>query len=667
MNRLRRPRVRAAVVALLGGLVVFSLAHLVFPYHSSNHDEAVYLQQAALLLEGQVYLHPPVEDAFRPWFFVDGERGLYAKYTPVAAAMFAVGKLLGGARLALGLVAAGTLAGLYHTVREAFDARTGVVASVLLLASPLFLVDASVFLSYVPTTFWNLAFAASYLHADRRGSRRTAALAGCCTGIAFFTRPYTAVLFALPFICHACWSLRTPDRGTVERLGLTAGFGLAGVLLALGYNVLTTGDPFVFPYQAFAPDDGLGFGERSILGYSREFTPGLSLRANGELLRKFVTQWLVAGPLGTVAAVLGLLVTRRRGFDSRQAALAGVFLTVPLGNLYFWGTVNMLGELSDPTDGLVRFLGPFYHVDLLVPAVAFGAVGVLWTGNALRRTVEDRVASERVRPVLAAVALVCATIGGGAAVVAAAEPIQDNYTVTQQYERAYEPFAERDLSGSVVFLPTPYGDWLHHPFQYLRNDPGFDSGTVYALQERQFAVVDSYPDRRYYRYTYRDEWEPYTGRAVEPRLQRVRLVEGETVTTRVDAAAPPQARFTSVGLTNGEQSVRRAVDGASPLSLGLVTDAETTRLRGLPANESVAVPTPDRGTVTLVAFVDYGTGAGYEFRVELPVDGRSGDVRVLTPRLAVCWSAQQCEGRAAYVPGSHQFDVDLNVTLDAAA
>ncbi|GGN88925.1 ArnT family glycosyltransferase [Haloarcula pellucida] len=667
MNRLRRPRVQAAVVALLGGALVFAVSHLVFPYHTSNHDEAVYLQQAAMLLEGRLFLQPPVDGVFRPWFFVESERGLYSKYTPVPAAMFAAGKLLGGYRVALGLVATGVLAGTYHTVREAFDQRTGVVASVLMLASPLFLVDASVFLSYVPTTFWNLGFAASYLHADRTGSRRTGALAGVCVGIAFFARPFTAVLFATPFILHALWSLRSLDRTVVERVGLTAVFGLGGVLLALGYNTLTTGDPLVFPYQAFAPNDGLGFGERSILGYSREFTPALSITANVELLWKFATQWVVAGPLGTLAAAIGVAVARRRGFDARQLALAGAFLTVPLGNLYFWGTVNMLGALSDPTDGLVRFLGPYYHVDLLVPTVAFGAVGVLWTADRVRTAVEGGVSEDRVRPALAALTLVCAAVGGGAAAVALGEPIQDNYTVTQQYEQAYDPFEERALSNSVVFLPTPYGDWLNHPFQPLRNDPGFDGDTVYAMQDRQFDVVESYPDRQYYRYGYRGEWIPYLGQPVEPTLQRVRHAEGESVTTRVDATVPDQALLTSIRLTNGEQNAYTTISGTEPLDLGLVTDGNSTRLRGTGVNGTVAVPTPERGTVTMIAFVDYGTGSGFKYRVVLPVDQHNGTVQALTPRLEVCWSERRCGGQAAYVPGSHRYGIEMNVTLEATA
>ncbi|WP_135302850.1 ArnT family glycosyltransferase [Haloarcula amylovorans] len=669
MNRLRRPPVQAAVVAILGGLAVFSISHLVFPYYTSNHDEAVYLQQAAMLLDGQLFLNPPVEGVFRPWFFVESERGLYSKYTPITAAMFAVGKLLGGYRVALALTATGVLAGTYHTVREAFDARTGVVASCLLLVSPLFLVDASVFLSYVPTTFWNLAFAASYLHSDRTGSYRTATLSGVCVGVAFFTRPYTAVLFAAPFVCHALWSLRTVRRPVVGRIGLTALFGLLGVATTLGYNALVTGDPLVFPYQAFAPEDGLGFGHRAILGYEQNFTPALSVAANGELLWKLATQWVVAGPLGTLAALLGVATVARRasGYDSRQLALAGVFLSVSLGNLYFWGTLNMLGSLADPTDGLVAFLGPYYHVDLLVPTVAFGAVGLLSAASGIRTAVETRVSTANARPAIVAVTLLCAAAFGSATVAAAAEPLQDNYEVTQQYELAYEPFEDRDLGNSAVFLPTPYGDWLNHPFQPLRNDPGFDGDTVYAMGDRQFAVVESYPDRRYYRYAYRGEWIPYLGQPVEPTLQRVRLASGESVRTDVSATVPESATGVTLRLTNGESNAYATTDGTEPLDLQLITNGNRTRLTGDSITDPVTVSTPANGTVTLVAFVDFGHGSGVKYRVELPVDSTPSGVRALTPRLEVCWSERRCGGQAAYIPGTHRYGIEMNATVAGQA
>jgi len=662
MTRLRRPGVQAGLVALLGGIVVFSLAHVVFPHHTTNHDEGVYLQQAAMLLEGQLFMYPPVEESFRPWFFVaDGGR-LYPKYAPVPATMFAVGKLLGGYRVALALISTGVLALTYHTVREAFDARTGVVATLLMFGSPLFLIEASVFLSYMPATLWNLGFAGAYLHADRTGSRTTAACAGLAIGTAFFARPYTAVLFATPFIVHALWSLRTRDPARFKRLPLTAVGGLAGVCATLAYNRVVTGSALLFPYEVFAPQDGPGFGYREILGYSREFTPAMSLDANAELLWKLFTQWVVAGPLGTVAAAVGLGVVARRGIDGRQAALAGVLLTVPLGNGYFWGTVNMLGDLSDPTDGLVSFLGPFYHVDMLVPLTAFGAVGVVAVSRRLHRLVTERVSGDRVRPVLLAVALCGAALGGGAAVTTAAEPVSDNYEVTQQLEHAYEPFEEHDHDNSLVLLPTPYGDWLNHPFQSVRNEPGFDGDTVYAMQHRQFEVLDAYPDRNYYRYVFRGEWVPYLGLPVEPRLQPVSVAEGGTVRTDVSASVPEQAALVSIRLTSQGENDYATVTGTDTLDLQLSTDRVQTRLTGDGVEDRVSVPTPADGTVTLIMFVDYGTGAGFEYRAELPVDRTDDAVRTLTPRLEVCKDQRRCGGEAAYVPGAHRDGISMNAT-----
>ncbi|WP_324757829.1 ArnT family glycosyltransferase [Haloarcula sp. GH36] len=666
MSRLRNPRVQAMLLAAAGGLLVFLLATVVFPYHTSNHDEAVYLQQAAMLLEGKLYLHPPVEETFRPWFFVeDGDR-LYSKYAPVPAAMFAVGKLLGGYRVALGLIATGVLALTYQTTREVFDGRTGVLATGFVLGSPLFLVNASVFLSYIPTTFWNVAFAAAYLHADRTGSRRTGAIAGAAIGIAFFARPYTSVLFAAPFICHALWSLRTLERPVVERVGLTGVFGLAGVAVALGYNAVVTGSPFVFPYQAFAPQDGLGFGYHEIAGYSREFTPALSLQANAELLSKLFTRWLVAGPLGTLAAALGLGVAYRRGTDARTIALAGVLVTVTLGNFYFWGTMNMLGDVADPTDGLVGFLGPFYHVDLLVPLSAFGAVGVRATWDWSRAAISDRVAPARRRGAVAALLLVLAAVVGPVSVAAANEPLSDNYEVTQQYEVAYEPFEERDFTDSVVFLPTTYGDWLNHPFQPLRNDPGFDGETVYAMQHRQFAVVDAYPDRQYHRYVYRGEWVPFLGRSVEPRVQRVRVAEGSAVTTSLSATLPPQTELVSMRLSADGESDYATVAGNESVSLSLRTDENLTTLTGPRVQRPIGIPTPERGSVELYMFVDYGSGVGVTYRVDLPVDRTGEGVRTLTPKLEVCYNEFRCGGEAAYIPGSYRQPISLNATMETA-
>jgi len=189
--------------------------------------------------------------------------------------------------------------------------------------------------------------------------------------------------------------------------------------------------------------------------------------------------------------------------------------------------------------------------------------------------------------------------------------------------------------------------------------------TVYAMQHRQFEVVDAFPDRTYYRYVFRGEWVLYLGLPVEPRLQPVSVAEGETVRTDVSASVPDQAALVSIRLTSEGENDYATVTGADRLDLQLSTDRERMRLTGDGIDEQVSVPTPENGTVTLVMFVDYGTGAGFEYRAEIPVDRTAESVRTLTPRLEVCRDQRRCGGEAAYVPGTHREGISINATTTA--
>ncbi|WP_336037687.1 glycosyltransferase family 39 protein [Halobacterium yunchengense] len=679
-------RVRAAspvplaplVLALAAAVGAYWLSTTVFPYHSSNHDEAVYLQQAAMLLEGRLFLRPPVDGAFQPWFFVESERGLYAKYSPVTAGVYALGELAGSYRYALAAVAAANTGLLYGVAREAFDHRTGVLAAAALLTAPLFVVQSGVFLPYAPTTMLNLAFALAYFRAERTGSVRWAAAAGAAVGLAFFSRPYTAVLFATPFVAHAVWTLREPlrafarERAVAERARrrvATAALGLAGVAVTLGYNAVVTGDPFVFPYQAFAPRDGLGFGHREILGYERDYDVELALRANARVVRQFVTQWAPFGALGVPLAAVGA-TARRRDWRWQQAVLAGVAVSVVVGNVYFWGNLNVLGDLEDPTDGLISTLGPYYHYDLLVPTSAFAAAGLVAAVDRVRRVLDGRVTGRRAR-VVAVVGLLAASAPlGGAAAAGAEYPVSVNDAVTDQYEAAYEPFEPRPPADSVVFLPDQYGDWLNHPFQHLRNDPGFDGRAVYALEDHQLEVVDAYPGREYYRYVYRGVWSPFVGDPVDPHLQRVHAVRGEAVTVDTEMGLPSWTELVTLTVTVGDERVNYVVDdagGRERAAVDVVVRDGRVRLAGdvTPTGEpSLAVE--DGDSVTVDALVDGGYGAGFQYSVRFPVDETDDGYRTVTPYRGLCTDLQTCDGGAAYVPGVGPEGSFLNVSVRAA-
>lgn len=665
-NRLTRDRQVTLLLAVLTGVIVYLVGESVFSYYTTNHDEAVYLQQAEMLLEGQLRMYPPVEESFRPWFFIEEDGSMYPKYTPVTAGFFALGGLVGSYRLVLAVLAALAVALTDGVVSEIFDDRTGLLAAGLVAVSPLFVVQSSAFLPYMPAFTLNLLFAWAYLRADRTGSRRLAALAGAAVGLSFWARPYTAVLFATPFVCHALWTLRTLDWTTMLRQSIVAALGLVGVAVALGYNAVVTGDLFTFPYEAFAPRDGLGFGEREIVGYEREYTLELAIEANAHNLWQYVTRWTPAGFLGTALAVLGAGVLFRdaeRRTDLRVLAVLGTFVTITVGNLYFWGTLNVLGNLSDPNDGLIAALGPYYHVGLLLSTATLGAVGLLW----LAETAMERRArvSDSGKQALTVLGVAATLLVAGVTVGAVAAPLSDNYETTEQYENAYEPIEQQSFENGLVFLPTPYGDWLNHPFQQLRNDPDFDDEVVYALQHREFAVVDAFPDRTLYRYTMRGEWLPFTGQSVTPQLREIDHVSGEELRLNLTLGVPEGVEVVELRGSVGDEGNSTAAALTDEIEITAVAADGNVTLRSPSFERNLTVAHDGESDLRLVAFVDYGSLGGFEYVTRLPLVRDNGQYRALSPYLEVCRGPARCGGEAAYVPGEHRSGISMNATLSA--
>jgi 4-amino-4-deoxy-L-arabinose transferase-like glycosyltransferase len=651
----------AVVVALAVGAVVLWVSMDLFAYHSVNDDEGVYLLQAAMLLEGKLFLTPPADiaDLVRPWFFVEESTSagpqLYPKYAPVPAAMFAVGMLLGEPRLTLGAVAAGSSFLLYVLGRDVADRTTGLVAVCLLATAPLFVLSSSVFLPYAPTTFWNLAFAVAYLRAVRRDSRRYAVAAGVAVGVAFFARPYTAVVFAAPFIAHTLWRLwRGVQSGRMRRrIELATAIsvpGLCFVALTLAYNAVVTGSATTFPYQAFAPRDGLGFGEREILGYTEQYTPALGVEAAVEALSLFVTAFAPLGVLGVVLAAAGVSVALREAWVDQEESLVvfGLVPAVVLGNVYFWGTLNGL------RNGLIDLLGPFYHFDLLVPVSLFGAVGLVTLARRVRAAVSARLSPGRARLVLVLCLVCAAPVVASAERAALSEPWAENRQRTENLGATYEPFHDETFDDALVYTPDPYGDWQQHPFQYLRNDPGFDGSSLYVLDEGPDADVRALDatTRTPYRFTYRGEW---TGAVtpVEPELTRLRVLEGERVSATSRFGAPDGATSASIRLETESDVARYRVDSADGrVSVAWDLSAQGASVTNHPQAAGptrVDLPSGASEVDLVVRFATVG-GASVTYRQEATVSAEDGRIRVLwPPETRVCRLRPECGTEGTWV------------------
>lgn len=736
-------RLAALCVSLLVGLVVTWLAVDLFPYHTVNDDEGVYLTQAAMLLEGKLFLYPGrLTEAVRPWFFVvqetpsaPGGVQLYSKYSPAVPALFAVGLAVGLPNLVLGAIAAISAALVYALAADAFDRTTGVVAAGLLGLSPLFLLTSSTFLAYAPTTMLNLGFAVCYVRAARRDSSGYAVVAGALVGAAFFARPYTAVLFALPFIAHSLWALATARRaGTgwvvFRRYAAIALPGLAFVGLTLAYNAVVTGDPLTFPYIAFAPRDGIGFGERAILGYEVVYTPAMGVETAAEALDLLVTQWGPMGWLGTVAAVVGLGVTARRWWghetgrnlrgsarrrhhglggrdraftelsdDALACVVAGVFASVFVGNAAFWGTHNGL------RNGLIDLLGPFYHFDALVPLAVFGAAGVVAGARLLRRLAHRRFSASEARGVVFSVLLVSALFAGGVTVGAVEDPYDENRLRTENLAATYEPlldagFEQPPLTPSVpgvdagglsggdsgiglgggsaapgnetkalVFHPDPYGDWSAHPFQALRNDPGFDGPVMYAIDggaERDLAVLDA-TNRTPYRFTYRGTW---TGAVdpVEPELTRLDVLAAERVDATTTLGAPEGTNTASVRVETDEGYARYDATTAENLTVEWSVSSAGVAVTNRPlatGPERLSVPAGASEVDLVVTYIgDFGETVTY--RQTATVERSGDEVRVVwPPETRVCRLTTDCGSEREWVGPDGDYLDGVSVETDA--
>jgi Dolichyl-phosphate-mannose-protein mannosyltransferase len=256
-----------AVLAL--ALAAFGVtAHIMWHYYDRvPHfvDEVGYIFQAKLFAAGRLTTAiPSVSEAFHIWgpynwvFEQDGHWStFYFLGHPLAlapgvalGAMWLVPPLLGGACVFLiGLIG-----------RRLYDPVTGLVAALLLAASPFFLMQSSNFLSHITWVFYLLM--SMFLMLQRGRAPSFGALAGLFFGLAVNTRALEALVLIPPYAVALAWPLLRRET-RVEAAGRCVGFlagGAVAALLMLLYNAALTGEALRPAYFDYPPGGStLGF------------------------------------------------------------------------------------------------------------------------------------------------------------------------------------------------------------------------------------------------------------------------------------------------------------------------------------------------------------------------------------------------------------------------
>ncbi len=523
------------IIATISFLAIISINQFLFPYYSNNHDEGVYIFQAKMLAEGNIYLKTnDYSNFFDMWFIINDGEKIYSKYSPLHSLILSFFYVLfGNMRLAIGIISCVSLIFVYLITKEIYDIDTAKLASVICLSSPLFLLISGTYLSYTSSFLLSAIFIYFFIRSLKdlnNDNKKYTLISGMALGILFFDRPYDAILVGSPFMIYLFYKAITEKKRYITiKLGITILSFLPIFLITLSYNYILTGDPLLFPFNKYEPLDTLGFGIKRMSSYSPVylFTPELSIDATKIFLSQLLFNWTSAG-IFFIGFIL-IKIFRKRLFELSvyETLLLMLFASIILGNLMFWG----LFHFSRWKEAL-EIYGPTYYFGLLLPISVISGKLVGYISESIRYNSRTVKLAILILIVFANIFLII-------------PKIDINYKYTEKNEKLYDPIVKSGMSNSLIFIPTIYGPYLQHPFGFLINDPSFNGPIVYAkdLGNRNIQLMKKYKDRDYYMFDYDGIYTESYDDNLTCKLTKLELLENQGIKINTSIRNPTDYKF----------------------------------------------------------------------------------------------------------------------------
>ena len=259
---------RADRIALLLSLLAVLLATLVtdrvFERLPHIYDEVAYVWQANATAMGRLTLaSPPHSKSFLVPFVVDYHGQRFGKYPPGWPVLLGMGVLLGVRWLVNPLLAGLGVWLTYRLGKRISSDMVGLLAALLTVTSPFFLMNSGALLSHPFGLVLSLGFTLAWLDAWDKPAVNPwipTLAAALCLGMLILTRPLTAIGIALPFAFHGLYLLIKRDGETRRRLLVFCLVVLGLASLQLAWQFAATGDPLLNPYTLWWKYDKIGFG-----------------------------------------------------------------------------------------------------------------------------------------------------------------------------------------------------------------------------------------------------------------------------------------------------------------------------------------------------------------------------------------------------------------------
>ncbi|MBI4418071.1 MAG: glycosyltransferase family 39 protein, partial [Ignavibacteriales bacterium] len=457
------------LVFLAAFALTLSFSTVVFERIPHVQDSIAQLFHAKILAAGHLTAPTPPAPEFFEFLQMILRDRWYSQYPPGHIALLAIGVIAGAPWMVNPLFGSLAIVMLYAIGRQVYTERVGRIAALLGLLSPFVLFMSSEYMNHGTALFFFLSFIHFFMRGLTVRRLRDGILAGLSLGWLTLTRPYSAVALALPFLIYGAVIL-IRNRSSVVRpaFGFVISFGLL-VLLLLGFNAATTGNPFVFGFQAlWGARVNPGFFE---INAGEVHTPfrGLQQTVTNLIgLNKYLFEWPVPSLLFVaILFAAGKLQTVDRLFLGSAAALVMAYF-------FYW--------FQD------WCFGPRFLYEAAGPLILLTARGMDETSSLMRGRSGLSISAKAIR--MATVGLVIILFGLGMIFNLPAHLRYYSLSYWGVDGRALEVVRSSGITRGIVFVGlSDFGD------VFPENDPFMWNGLIFArdLGENNQKLLDAYP------------------------------------------------------------------------------------------------------------------------------------------------------------------------------
>jgi hypothetical protein len=620
------------VCALVASAISLTAKSVLFPLFSGNSDEGVYIYQARMLTQGHATLSASKHaEFFYPWLF--GQRGgrLFPRYQPAWPTVIAIGNVLGNEKIALVVAAVAVTIAVWFLAQE-FERGSEIFAVGVFLLSPIFIVQSATYLPYLWTTALVTGALAAALGGLRTRKPWVFVLCGVLLGVAQLTRPFDALIFAIPIVVFIVGKLVADDARELRRVLLFIALGLLPFLIVtVAYNMHITSAPLRFPQQVAEPLDTFGFGPRrfapelSTLEYDRAKAVR-GLQQNGTA----VFRWLAGGGIGLFLALAAVVLRRKR---AETWLLFALVLAFPAVYFFWWGTALSGG-------GARNGLGPHYYV----PAFAPLAVLAGWSLSHIAKR------SGRL------LALTFAGLVVGTALVLPG--IYDNADSHEARARERKQAVDSTkLSNAVLVNRVDPQGYILKDYPFLVGDPSLDDNVLYAIDRgaRVVDVVEQFPTRDVYQMVKRVEpGDRFL--APTPLIQPIEFTTARRMTLRFSVASNDQPVTSAYVSFDGKVVSQQVLDRQS-------SPEERHTFDVVLVGPGVKAPKPKPGTFVIPITRDGVLQVGAAFGADGTLDSsqlyelryfvgrpRNGTSRLVLQQPALQYRLYRSGGKETWIP-----------------